>query len=93
MTEWDDFVMRRSIKFEEFCKKNRISSAEDLVKKCNDIGVNPPTELKLMSLFRSHEPKHETNYSENDVEEKEVVQAVENQVKKTYNKKKGETKK
>lgn len=93
MTEWDDFVMRRSIKFEEFCKKNKISTAEDLIRKCSDIGVSPPTELKLMSLFRVVESNHETTPFEYDFQEKESHQAIENQVKKTYNKKKGETKK
>jgi hypothetical protein len=51
MTRWDDFVIRRSINFEEFKLLYNITCESDLLECCRRFGVEPPGELQLNSLF------------------------------------------
>jgi hypothetical protein len=51
MTSWDDFVVRRGINFEDFKQKYEINTEADLVECCRRFGVEPPSQLKLVSLF------------------------------------------
>jgi hypothetical protein len=51
MTSWDDFVMRRSINFEDFKQTYEIKNETDLIECCKRFGVEPPSQLKLASLF------------------------------------------
>lgn len=51
MTSWDDFVIRRSINFEEFKKTYEIKNEFDLIECCKRFGVEPPSQIKLASLF------------------------------------------
>ena len=51
MVDWDDFVTRRNVNFEEFKKEYEIISKQDLINCCLRFGINPPSELKLNSLF------------------------------------------
>jgi hypothetical protein len=67
MIEWDDFVIRRSIKFFEFCEQFNIKTKEDLVTVCNKFSVKPPSDLQLSSLFPV-------------VKEKKLVEVVDDQV-------------
>ena len=69
MTNWDDFVVRRSINFEDFKRKYEINTAADLIECCRRFGVEPPNQLKLASLFPVQE-----SFVQEKVEEPTPVQ-------------------
>jgi hypothetical protein len=69
MTSWDDFVTRRCINFEEFKTTYNITTKEDLIECCKRFGVEPPNQLKLMSLFPVKE-----SFVQEKVEEQKPVQ-------------------
>jgi signal recognition particle receptor subunit beta len=80
--EWDDFVIRRSIKFSEFCEQFNIKTKEDLVVVCNKFDVNPPSNLQLSSLFPSVKEKKHVEVVETPVEIEVVEEVVSKKSKK-----------
>jgi hypothetical protein len=75
MIEWDDFVIRRSIKFSEFCEQFQIKTKEDLVAVCTKLNVKSPSDLQLSSLFPvARENKHAEVLEVKD--ETEVIEEV-----------------
>lgn len=51
MTNWENFIARRGINFEEFKKRNDINTKEQLIQFCVENKLIPPSELHLTSLF------------------------------------------
>jgi len=80
--EWDDFVIRRSIKFSEFCEQFKIKTKEDLVSICNKFDVNPPGDLQLSSLFPEVKEKKLVETLEAPVEVEVVEEVVSKKSKK-----------
>jgi hypothetical protein len=51
MIDWESFVSRRNINFEEFKKEHNIATKEDLVNCCSRFGIEPPGQGQLNALF------------------------------------------
>jgi len=51
MVNWEDFVIRRNINFEEFKREYAIETKQDLIDCCARFGIKPPGEMKMNSLF------------------------------------------
>lgn len=51
MVNWEDFVIRRNINFEEFKQEYNIETKDDLINCCSRFGIRPPGDAKLNSLF------------------------------------------
>jgi len=76
MIAWDDFVVRRSIKFSEFCEQFKIKTKEDLVAMCNNFNVKPPSDLQLLSLFPVPKETKQVEVVEEKVETKVFDEVV-----------------
>ena len=51
MVNWEEFVIRRSIDFEQFKIQHNIITKQDLVDCCSRFNITPPSQEKLAVLF------------------------------------------
>lgn len=85
MIDWDSFVIRRSIDFENFSKQFNIKSVSDLLRVCQKLNVTPPSDSQILSLFH---PKEEVSNVEPFVIEDVIEETiVENKFKQVVTKK------
>ena len=80
MIDWDSFVMRRSINFEEFSRQFEIKTVGDLLDVCQRLHIIPPNHSQVLSLFP---PKQEKTDTVETFIEKEVNEVVTKSSKKT----------
>lgn len=68
MVNWEDFVLRRNINFEQFKTQHGIITKQDLIDCCSRFNITPPTQEKLNALF-----PEKTEIVEQNIEVETVV--------------------
>jgi hypothetical protein len=51
MVSWEEFVVRRSINFEQFKAQHGINTKQDLIDCCSRFNISTPSQEKLAALF------------------------------------------